>query len=465
MNMGQNETGPTASVCTASDKHTSGSGCCCGTCRKNKRRSHKKSRNGCHNCKRRKVKCDETKPECGNCLRFSMHCDFVPPPTNLLTQSPTDLSPPAPRKRGRPRKDWDAVRKLPTPSASESDATKTPRTPAPTTSAEPSFSSIAPAVLNRDDLELLHHYMCHTAITLGEARVWREHVPRLGFQHQYVFHMVLAISAQHLARLRPSEALRYETLAERHSTSALPAITNLMPNINLDNCQALYHTTVLVCLYTFAKKPNPGHLLVVAADGEVPWWGLLRGVRIVVQKMGIQAIIAGWDDGNISFEHTWTHCPPLPDPVHKMVSWEQRFEELADLVATTPEPERQMYTISLDLLKDCFKQTFGTEAEPEAHVQGRFEVVMRWLYIMSDDFVIRIQQKEALSLILLGHFNVLFQTLEHFWFMQGWSEHLMKGLFISLPSQYAQWLQWPAEQIKKPASVDHGVLSVQKMID
>ncbi|KAG7059325.1 C6 zinc finger protein [Colletotrichum scovillei] len=422
MNMGQNETGPTAS-------------------------------------------CDETKPECGNCLRFSMHCDFVPPPTNLLTQSPTDLSPPAPRKRGRPRKDWDAVRKLPTPSASESDATKTPRTPAPTTSAEPSFSSIAPAVLNRDDLELLHHYMCHTAITLGEARVWREHVPRLGFQHQYVFHMVLAISAQHLARLRPSEALRYETLAERHSTSALPAITNLMPNINLDNCQALYHTTVLVCLYTFAKKPNPGHLLVVAADGEVPWWGLLRGVRIVVQKMGIQAIIAGWDDGNISFEHTWTHCPPLPDPVHKMVSWEQRFEELADLVATTPEPERQMYTISLDLLKDCFKQTFGTEAEPEAHVQGRFEVVMRWLYIMSDDFVIRIQQKEALSLILLGHFNVLFQTLEHFWFMQGWSEHLMKGLFISLPSQYAQWLQWPAEQIKKPASVDHGVLSVQKMID
>ncbi|OHE92569.1 C6 zinc finger protein [Colletotrichum orchidophilum] len=261
--------------------------------------------------------------------------------------SPTESSPPAPapapasapRKRGRPRKDWDAVPKLPTPTASG-----------------PSFlPSDLPAALNPDDLEVLHHYMCHTAITLGEAGVWRQNVPRLGFQHHYVLHMVLAISAQHLARLRPAEAPRCEALTEQLPTSALPAIMNLVPRLDKDNSQALYHIAVLVCLSTFAKKPSPGQLLVTPEDCEVPWCGMLRGVHIVVQNMGIHTIIAGWADDSVSFRHTWTHCPPLPNPVPKMVIWERRLEELADLVATIPAPEREMYTSSLDLLKDCFK--------------------------------------------------------------------------------------------------------------
>ncbi|GKT40514.1 uncharacterized protein ColSpa_00695 [Colletotrichum spaethianum] len=147
-----------------------------------------------------------------------------------------------------------------------------------------------------------------------------------------------------------------------------------------------------------------------------------------------------------------------------MVYWEKRFEELSDLVATTPDLEREMFLKALELLKDCFKMTFSTEAEREKHVQGRFEIVMRWLYSMDEDFVIRLQQKQALPLILLGHFSVLVQTLEHFWFIQGWSEHLLNGLFNVLDPQYAHWLEWPSQQIKRHESIDHGVLSVHKMI-
>src|SRR5688572_6822127 len=59
------------------------------------RRSHYKSRTGCGNCKRRKIKvrhisllieirnliltekCDETKPECNQCLRHAIACDYA----------------------------------------------------------------------------------------------------------------------------------------------------------------------------------------------------------------------------------------------------------------------------------------------------------------------------------------------------------------------------------------------------
>lgn len=47
------------------------------------RKGHTKSRNGCFNCKRRKIKCPENIPECFNCKRLGMSCEY--PPANKLT--------------------------------------------------------------------------------------------------------------------------------------------------------------------------------------------------------------------------------------------------------------------------------------------------------------------------------------------------------------------------------------------
>ena len=41
-----------------------------------KLRAHKKSRQGCGNCKLRKVKCDEGKPRCKKCAAFGVVCNY-----------------------------------------------------------------------------------------------------------------------------------------------------------------------------------------------------------------------------------------------------------------------------------------------------------------------------------------------------------------------------------------------------
>ncbi|KAK1476940.1 hypothetical protein CTAM01_15291 [Colletotrichum tamarilloi] len=43
------------------------------------RRSHKKSRNGCAECKRRHIRCDERQPSCANCEVAERACFFPPP--------------------------------------------------------------------------------------------------------------------------------------------------------------------------------------------------------------------------------------------------------------------------------------------------------------------------------------------------------------------------------------------------
>lgn len=40
------------------------------------RKGHTKSRRGCFNCKRRKIKCQEERPECGHCKKSGLKCEY-----------------------------------------------------------------------------------------------------------------------------------------------------------------------------------------------------------------------------------------------------------------------------------------------------------------------------------------------------------------------------------------------------
>ncbi|KEZ46134.1 hypothetical protein SAPIO_CDS0995 [Scedosporium apiospermum] len=43
---------------------------------RHERRGHTKSRRGCFNCKRRRIKCQETKPACGHCVKTGLKCEY-----------------------------------------------------------------------------------------------------------------------------------------------------------------------------------------------------------------------------------------------------------------------------------------------------------------------------------------------------------------------------------------------------
>ncbi|SPQ27330.1 4ace3030-7343-43cb-828f-eb6824488e51 [Thermothielavioides terrestris] len=45
------------------------------------RRGHTKSRRGCFNCKRRRIKCQETRPACGHCVKQGLKCEYPALPT------------------------------------------------------------------------------------------------------------------------------------------------------------------------------------------------------------------------------------------------------------------------------------------------------------------------------------------------------------------------------------------------
>jgi hypothetical protein len=45
------------------------------------RKGHTKSRRGCFNCKRRRIKCNEQRPGCNHCIKAGLHCEY---PVNII---------------------------------------------------------------------------------------------------------------------------------------------------------------------------------------------------------------------------------------------------------------------------------------------------------------------------------------------------------------------------------------------
>ena len=83
---------PNSSSSLTPDAHTQhAENCTAQNPRLGKRRGHFKSRLGCLNCKRRRVKCNEARPECSPCRRLGLTCEY--PATYALAAPRANPSP------------------------------------------------------------------------------------------------------------------------------------------------------------------------------------------------------------------------------------------------------------------------------------------------------------------------------------------------------------------------------------
>jgi hypothetical protein len=86
---------PEAEAASAADKSDEGGAAhSAGKRQSSSRRGHFKSRLGCFNCKRRRIKCNEVRPSCSPCRRLALSCDYPtgPPPTGPVTTNPSVLN-------------------------------------------------------------------------------------------------------------------------------------------------------------------------------------------------------------------------------------------------------------------------------------------------------------------------------------------------------------------------------------
>ncbi|PLB52226.1 putative Zn(II)2Cys6 transcription factor [Aspergillus steynii IBT 23096] len=427
---------------------------------KTSRRAHRKSRLGCINCKKRRVKCDEEKPTCTNCLRHSVECDYGDVPqqdgSNLplrkrsplassskagctfISASQNDFKTP---KRGRPRE-------RPVPDSA-------PALP------DPPCATVAnrPFEFTATDMALFHHFLKSS----GLAEHMVNQLSRLGFVYHYVLRLLLAFSAFQIVRRSEDTSLfhlmgagtDFYTDGERHFDVAVAEVAAMVPLLNRENAPALYAASLLIFLCSVTKGPRPGEYLAFRDDGESGCLSLFMGMRSMIEACNsiadpamLAAIHAG--DGNNEAESREAEgSNSSPDSArHVPPQYQSALSQVHDLLATTfqnHDTDYLIYCQSLERLSQCYDVIFDPHVSLTDSVL--WPQIFGWLYMLPDRLLLDLRDRRPLALVIFSHYTVLLHVLDEVWMIQGWPRHVMHGISQNLDPYHRLFVEWPMQQI------------------
>lgn len=257
----------------------------------------------------------------------------------------------------------------------------------------------------------------------------------IGFANPYVLHLMFAFTALHLAHCRPERREQYAATADHHYERALVLVTPEIANLNTSNCDAVLVAVQMICFISWGRGPQPGEYLAFGQNKKSDWLMMFRGIRTTLSSIRREQFVK-------------THAPATrsknrPLPAQEVPEeYEKQLDELREHIdcVSKDTPDHEDDTKSVDVLREMYDNRYqGIDTE--------YHVAFGWLYRMSDEFLDRLQQRDPIPMIVYAHFVVLIRALEQFWYMQGWTHHVMSGIWESMPREYRAWLDWPTKRV------------------
>jgi hypothetical protein len=181
-----------------------------------------KVRTGCLTCKKRRVKCDETKPKCLKCLNSDYQCDgYSVPKAWIFEGSPKDQSP----------KDEEGAS-----SGEEKALTLSPTPP-------PSSHSFTP-----DEARSIQFYLRRSGRMVAKYdhsrfSFWMDALPQAAHRFDSVKHVLVATALQDELLTSPTTIPKIERRIAYHYQQALQKTVYTKPTIDhiLLNCLSMYY--------------------------------------------------------------------------------------------------------------------------------------------------------------------------------------------------------------------------------
>ncbi|KAH7186378.1 hypothetical protein BKA60DRAFT_613683 [Fusarium oxysporum] len=403
------------------------------------RRPHRKSRRGCRECKRRKVKCDEIRPSCFNCTRYHVLCvygvddrqqDNVWSPPGQTTQcNALDCA----SAESEPINHLSAGTLLP-------DSTDTLRL----------------GQSWKRDLELMHHYCTVTSNTMAcqeSARhVWRVIFPQEGYMHEYLMHGILSLAALHKAFLIPSRRDIYLTQSSFHHSIGQKTFTALLPNVTSANWQPIFCFATIVIAYVLS------HSIRSSCDSQPETTPISRTLELFSVTKGIKAILLPFIP---QLNHTrlaplvtsvWlVSVEPVPDPKPSLeysLLPDDIFYALSCLrrfLSETEPPEKKVdYEKAVTILEVSAIQTAYADVNVEVGA------ILLWPFFLPDSVVADIRERKPHGLVILAYYAVFVNALDRtYWFLRGWGQKLLEDIENEIGSQeqFRELLVWPRRHI------------------
>ncbi|KAK5449587.1 hypothetical protein LTS15_008662 [Exophiala xenobiotica] len=235
------------------------------------RKTHKKSRSGCRNCKLRRVKCDEKRPMCGKCADFDVTCNYNTSIPDLQPCSgAVDGISADPMLQKSPFSANDHVLNMINLYLDADVST-------------PSESFKA---LGSREVDRLNRFQSRTILTVGNkgtARYFRKEMMHLACNHRFLMHLVQAMTAQH-DRFLTGKAISGQSEDENyHMSQGIKGVqTRLSRPIRPEDRDALFISASLLGVMTFfAMEAKSIEHVWPLADGDLSWVNLSDGKKTI----------------------------------------------------------------------------------------------------------------------------------------------------------------------------------------
>lgn len=291
-------------------------------------------------------------------------------------------------------------------------------------------------------LELLYHFVTMTSFTLSSDDVvkvlWQTSVVKAGLQCEYVMHSILALSALHLARLKPEDDQSYLAQAVALHQAALSKGSPDLSDITPENGENLYLFAMLTCFFELGRPRVVDQFLLEGDTGLAEWLGMFRGTRTVVECLDQQALYAG-PLGPIFAQGARRAIARSSAPTQIDHLW---MLQHAINDSTANRDDRAVYNKEIEQLQQAFNHI-----QNQSPHQVESSDVFIWLYRASEDYLLLLGQRKPEALAILAYFCVLIKKLDAIWWVKGLGDHLFSQIHNALDELHRLWITWPMREI------------------
>ncbi|KUJ14571.1 uncharacterized protein LY89DRAFT_143351 [Mollisia scopiformis] len=383
-------------------------------------RAHKKSRQGCGNCKLRAVKCDESRPICKRCKAYGVVCNYGRKSPDLELSSSGGFH----------------VSVLNDSSLSSPEA-GVPKSIAPSLKQglAASLESYASDGLSRWEFELLHRFQLRTIYTVTTAKslaIYQSSILKYACSHPYLLHGVLALTLLHdryfsplglNSSLTPSEVYHWGRSLNLYSL----ALTKPIAPASRDPLWATAaFLGVLSIAHVEARTAKDSWPYAPPSLMDLSWLKMSEGKKTI------------WKDGNAFMEES----------DFRILAHEQQGNYQPPLVygskegiCTLPSNFLAYFAIGdgFDLIDNPYYASVYSLAQ-SWKLTSAFQVIMNWIFYitnMENRYKTLLRSKDPRALLLMAYWYRLAAETKH-WFLMRRVHVECESICLYLEQHYSQ---------------------------
>ncbi|KAK4195224.1 hypothetical protein QBC40DRAFT_186336 [Triangularia verruculosa] len=418
------------------------------------RRRHKKSRRGCLECKKRHIKCDETRPRCINCTTVERDCQYSTPgyqSSSETSGSPVPVSQPAfvlPSTGSAP-----ASVSAPAPASDHATPAFSPATPMP--EAQPYlYTGDMSGKIDIVHMQLFYHYLTNHSVIYpfvdydgGLKRI----IIEVALREPFLLHSIIAMASRHLSMTGSSNTAYYHDLAIELQTHAL----SLFNSFDVEYFAQSIERRVPVFLFSAILGFHALCDMLACRDDTFPS-NLARLTGYFRLHRGILAVMEGhWEDLkktelSILFDKIVPRWYEISD------DGGSDCDDIKQRIQTSPnldDGQREAYAKVLAYLQWVF------DAKP--NYRSRAHLLCSFAVMIPRPFVDDVEAGRPEALAILAYFYVALHFCRDIWLIGNSGQFLLASLashLSQLGPEWPAWLEKPCQMLRdfSDHSLPHG---------